>query len=364
MARALKLAARGIGGTDPNPRVGCVIASGERVLGEGWHAEAGGPHAEVVALAAAGNAARGATAYVTLEPCSHHGRTPPCADALLAAGLQRVVYALRDPNPDVNGGGAARLAAAGVEVQGGLFEAAARSLNAGFLSRMERGRPWVRLKLATSLDGRTALASGESRWITGEAARNGVQRLRMRASAVLTGSGTIMADDPRLDVRLPGTARQPLRVVLDSRLRTPATARVLAPPGRAVLFTTEAGAAQPAALIDAGATVVAVAPGAGGLDLAAVMRELALLEVNEVHVQCGARLAGPLLRAGIPRAWRIGDRTGTGGHGSRGVIAVMWPPARAPIVAAIYITGTDASMEDRNAAIAGLGAALAAEISR
>ncbi len=297
MARAVKLAARGLGSTDPNPRVGCVIASGERVLGEGWHAVAGGPHAEAVALAAAGGAARGATAYVTLEPCSHHGRTPPCAAALIEAGVRRVIYAARDPNPQVSGGGAARLAAAGVEVQGGLLEAVARELNAGFMSRMERGRPWVRLKLAASLDGRTALASGESRWITGEAARADVQRLRARASAVLTGSGTVLADDPRLDVRLPGAVRQPLRSVLDSRLRTPATARLLQPPGRALLFTLDAGAARAAALTTAGATIVAVAPGAGGLDLAAVMRHLAALEVNELHVECGARLAGSLLAA-------------------------------------------------------------------
>ncbi len=297
MARALKLAARGIGGTDPNPRVGCVIAAGERVLGEGWHAQAGGPHAEAVALTAAGGAARGATAYVTLEPCSHHGRTPPCADALIEAGLRRVVYAVRDPNPQVSGGGAARLAAAGVEVQGGLLEAAARELNVGFLSRMERGRPWVRLKLAASLDGRTALAGGASRWITGAAARADTQRWRARASAVLTGSGTVLADDPRLDVRLPGARRQPLRAVLDSRLRTPATARILQPPGSAVLFARAAAGAQAARLTAAGASVVAVAGGADGLDLAAVLQHLCRLEVNELHVECGARLAGSLLAA-------------------------------------------------------------------
>lgn len=297
MARALKLAARGIGGTDPNPRVGCVIAEGERVLGEGWHAAAGGPHAETVALAAAGDAARGATAYVTLEPCGHHGRTPPCADALLAAGLRRVVYAVRDPNPQVDGGGAARLEAAGVAVQGGLLEAAARELNVGFMSRMERGRPWLRLKLAASLDGRTALAGGESRWITGEAARADTQRWRARASAVLTGSGTVLADDPRLDVRLPGAARQPLRVVLDGRLRTPATARILQPPGSVLLFTSDAEGPRAAALRAAGASVVAVAQGAGGLDLEAVLVHLAGLGVNELHVECGARLAGSLLAA-------------------------------------------------------------------
>ncbi len=189
MSRALELAGRGLWSTDPNPRVGCVIADGERMLGEGWHERAGSAHAEVNALAEAGAGARGATAYVTLEPCCHQGRTPPCTDALVAAGIQRVFYSIRDPNPRVSGGGAARLAAAGVEVTGGLLATRARELNPGFLSRMERGRPWLRLKLAASLDGRTALAGGESRWITGEAARSDVQHLRARSSAVMTGLG-------------------------------------------------------------------------------------------------------------------------------------------------------------------------------
>jgi len=298
MARALKLAARGLYSTDPNPRVGCVIASGETVLGEGWHERAGGPHAEVLALREAGAAARGATAYVTLEPCSHHGRTPPCADALLAAGLGRVVFAARDPNPRVNGGGAARLAAAGLEVQGGLLEAAARALNPGFFSRMERGRPWLRLKLAMSLDGRTALASGESRWITGAAARADVQRLRARAGAILTGSGTVLADDPRLDVRLPGVTRQPLRVVLDTELVTPLGARLLEPPGEVLVFTAATSAAA-AALAARGVRVETVSRASAGLDLAAIMARLAALEVNELHVECGPRLAGTLLAAGL-----------------------------------------------------------------
>lgn len=295
MARALKLAARGLNGTDPNPRVGCVLVNGERVVGEGWHERAGGPHAEAAALAAAGAAARGATAYVTLEPCAHHGRTPPCADALIAAGVRRVVYATRDPNPAVNGGGAARLAAAGIDVEGGLLEAAARELNVGFLSRLERGRPWVRLKLAASLDGRTALAGGASAWITGEAARLDVQRLRARASAILTGVGTVLADDPRLDVRLAGAARQPLRVVLDPRLRTPPTARILAPPGEALLLAAAGRAPAAPHLGASGASVLAVASTAGGLDLPEVLRVLAARAVNELHVECGARLAGALL---------------------------------------------------------------------
>lgn len=299
MARALALAERGLWTTDPNPRVGCVIADGERVIAEGWHERAGGPHAEAMALAAAGSEARGATAYVTLEPCSHHGRTPPCADALIAAGVKRVHYALGDPNPRVSGGGIARLAAAGVEVAAGPCGAEARALNRGFLSRMERGRPWLRLKLAASLDGRTALADGASRWITGDAARADVQQLRARASAVLTGAGTVLADDPRLDLRLPGASRQPLRVVLDTQLRTPVNARLLLPPGEALLLTASGDADRRRALAAAGARIERVPAAPGGLDLAAVMRQLAVLEVNELQAECGATLAGALLTAGL-----------------------------------------------------------------
>jgi diaminohydroxyphosphoribosylaminopyrimidine deaminase/5-amino-6-(5-phosphoribosylamino)uracil reductase len=299
MARALELARRGLWTTDPNPRVGCVIAGGARVLGEGWHERAGGPHAEVVALAAAGAAARGATAYVTLEPCSHRGRTPPCADALIAAGLARVVYAMRDPNPRVDGGGAARLAAAGIAVEAGLLERESRELNPGFVSRMTRGRPWVTVKLAASLDGGTALPGGESRWITGEAARKDVQRLRARSSAVMTGSGTVLADDPRLDVRLPGATRQPLRVVLDSGLRTPPGARILSPPGRALILCAEADAARAAALEAAGAEVAAVGGEEGRVDLEAALALLAARGVNELLVECGAGLAGALFAAGL-----------------------------------------------------------------
>jgi diaminohydroxyphosphoribosylaminopyrimidine deaminase/5-amino-6-(5-phosphoribosylamino)uracil reductase len=299
MARAIELARRGLYTTDPNPRVGCVIADGERVLGEGWHECAGGPHAEVFALKAAGAHARGATAYVTLEPCSHHGRTPPCADALVAAGVARVVYAMRDPNPQVDGGGVARLEAAGVAVSGGLLERESRELNPGFVSRMTRGRPWVAVKLAASLDGGTALPGGESRWITGEAAREDVQRQRARSSAVMTGSGTVIADDPRLDVRLPGVARQPLRVVVDSRLRTPPAARLLAPPGKALVLCAEEDVARAAALRAAGAEVVAVGPDGGGVDLAAALAELARRQVNELLVECGPGLAGALLAKGL-----------------------------------------------------------------
>jgi diaminohydroxyphosphoribosylaminopyrimidine deaminase/5-amino-6-(5-phosphoribosylamino)uracil reductase len=299
MARALELARRGLETTDPNPRVGCVIAAGERVIAEGWHERAGGPHAEAAALAAAGGAARGATAYVTLEPCSHQGRTPPCADALIAAGVGRVVYAMRDPNPKVDGGGAEKLAAAGVAVEGGVLEAESRALNPGFVSRMTRGRPWVTVKLAASLDGGTALPGGESRWITGEAAREDVQHLRARSSAVMTGSGTVIADDPRLDVRLPGAWRQPLRVVLDSSLRTPPGARILAPPGTALVLCTVEDPGKARALRAAGAEVATVAASAGGVDLAAALSLLAARQVNELLVECGAGLAGAFLAAGL-----------------------------------------------------------------
>jgi len=326
MARALELARRGLWTADPNPRVGCVLADGARVVGEGWHERAGGPHAEVVALAAAGAAARGATAYVTLEPCCHQGRTPPCADALIAAGVARVVYAMRDPNPRVDGGGAARLAAAGIAVEGGLLEREAEELNPGFISRMTRARPWVTVKLAASLDGGTALPGGESRWITGEAARADVQRLRARSSAVLTGSGTVLADDPRLDVRLPGAARQPLRVVLDSRLRTPPAARILAPPGQALILCAQADPVRAAALRAAGAEVVTVTGAQGGVDLEAALALLASRGVNELLVECGAGLAGALFTAGLVDELLLYLAPTLLGRGSR-PLADLEPPA-------------------------------------
>lgn len=299
MARALELAARGLDTTDPNPRVGCVLAHGEHVVGEGWHERAGGPHAEVLALREAGEEARGATAYVTLEPCSHHGRTPPCVDALIAGGVARVVFAAHDPNPRVDGAGATRLAAAGIRTEGGLMESAARALNPGFESRMRRGRPWVRVKLAASLDGRTALAGGESRWITGEPARQDVQHLRARSSAILTGIGTVLRDDPRLDVRLPDTTRQPLRVVLDPSLRTPATARILGLPGRVLVLCGEAARGRAESLEHVGVAVEAVAVEDGRLSLPAVLARLAALEVNELHVEAGPVVSGAFLAAGL-----------------------------------------------------------------
>jgi diaminohydroxyphosphoribosylaminopyrimidine deaminase / 5-amino-6-(5-phosphoribosylamino)uracil reductase len=307
MQRALALAARGLESAHPNPRVGCVIAQGERIVGEGFHERAGEPHAEVFALRAAGTAARGATAYVTLEPCNHHGRTPPCVDALLAAGIARVVYASHDPDPRVDGAGAARLRAAGVSVAGGLLAAEANELNIGFLSRLRRGRPWVRLKLAMSLDGRTALASGESRWLTGAAARADVHAWRARSGAVLTGIGTVLADDPQLTVRRePAAARQPLRVVLDSRSRLPIDARLLREPGETLILTAAAGAAAAAArLARPGAVQVeSVAADAGGrIDLAAALQRLGGAGINEVWVEAGATLSGALQAAGLVDEW-------------------------------------------------------------
>jgi len=337
MAQALRLAERGLYTTQPNPRVGCVIAHGEAVVGAGWHERAGAAHAEVVALAAAGTRARGAAAYVTLEPCAHFGRTPPCADALIAAGIARVVAAAADPNPRVDGRGFEKLRAAGIVVESGLMRDAARELNRGFFSRIERGRPWVRIKLAMSVDGRTALSSGASQWITGEAARADVQHWRARSSAILTGSGTVLADDPRLTVRDPRLATSanfpssessfagaegrgegetprgattpetsersakgfsPLRVVLDGNLRTPRGARVLdgsAPtlivhaPGR--LGTDDRFAAAELAAFGTDAR--------GEIDLAALLRLLAARGINELQVEAGATLCGALQAADL-----------------------------------------------------------------
>ncbi|HEY8051265.1 MAG TPA: bifunctional diaminohydroxyphosphoribosylaminopyrimidine deaminase/5-amino-6-(5-phosphoribosylamino)uracil reductase RibD [Steroidobacteraceae bacterium] len=306
MQRALTLAARGLESTDPNPRVGCVIAQRGRVVGEGWHERAGEAHAEVAALRVAGAQAAGATVYVTLEPCSHHGRTPPCTDALIAARVARVVYSIADPNPLVNGQGAGLLRAAGITVEAGLLADEARELNAGFIQRMQRGRPLVRVKLAMSLDGRTALDNGASRWITGEAAREDVQHWRARSSAVLTGIGTVLADDPRLDVRLadevPGRPRrQPLRVVLDARLRTPADARLFASGGEVLILTAldTADDARAAELTERGARIESLPAVAGRLALTTVIERLGELEANEVLVEAGPTLVGALLHASL-----------------------------------------------------------------
>ncbi len=297
MAHALRLAGQGLYGTSPNPRVGCVLVADEQIVGSGWHRRAGEPHAEVLALREAGNKAREATAYVTLEPCSHHGRTPPCADALIAAGVTRVVAAVQDPNPKVAGEGIAKLRTAGIAVACGLMEAEARELNIGFFARMTRGTPWLRSKIAMSLDGRTALANGVSKWITGEAARLDVQHWRARSCAVLTGIGTVLADDAQLNVRDIETERQPLRVVLDSNLRMPLTARMLQE-RNVLIYAALHDPDKIAALEQAGATVSVLPDGNGQVDLPAMMCDLAQRGCNEVLLEAGSTLNGALLRAG------------------------------------------------------------------
>jgi diaminohydroxyphosphoribosylaminopyrimidine deaminase/5-amino-6-(5-phosphoribosylamino)uracil reductase len=301
MRRALELAALGLNTADPNPRVGCVLVRGGRVVGEGWHERAGGPHAEVRALRAAAEGARGATAYVTLEPCNHTGRTPPCADALLEAGVARVVCAATDPNTRVAGGGLARLESAGIAVSAGLFAAESRALNPGFFSRFERGRPYVRLKLAMSLDGRTGAAEGGRTWISGEASRADVQLWRARSSVVLTGAGTVRSDNPRLNVRLEygPWVRQPCRVVLDPDLRCAADAAVFSDDRGIVFAAADVPDPPPESRHPGSPRVERVPRSARGLDLPAVMQRLAELEANEVLVECGARLAGSFLEADI-----------------------------------------------------------------
>ena len=297
MARALRLAERGAFTTRPNPMVGCVIAHGDKVVGEGWHQRKGGPHAEVFALQGAGERTRGATAYVTLEPCAHHGSTPPCADALIAAGVSRVVCAMHDPFPQVDGAGFDTLRAAGIAVDIGLMEAQARELNRGFLSRIERGRPWLRVKLAMSLDGRTAMASGDSKWISGEAARRDVHQWRARSGAILTGAGTVLADDPQLNVRLEHGEEfvPPLRVVLDPGLATVARGRVRE--GTAPTLYLHAPDTKPPRSMDAERAAVPVQ--GGRFDLDAVLQLLAARGINEVQLEAGATLAGAFLSAGL-----------------------------------------------------------------
>ncbi len=298
MARALQLAERALWTTSPNPRVGCVLVRDGEIVGEGWHVRAGEPHAEVHALRAAGERARGATAYVTLEPCSHYGRTPPCAEGLIAAGVTRVVAAMEDPNPLVAGRGLAMLRAAGIETACGLLAEAAQELNIGFVSRMTRGRPWVRLKTAASLDGKTALNNGVSQWITGPDARRDGHRWRARACAILTGIGTVRDDDPRLDVREVETTRQPLRVIVDSRLETPPTARILQ--GGPVLLAAAVDDAERANLLKAaGAEILLLPNAAGKVELPALLNALAARGINEVHVEAGWKLNGSLLREGL-----------------------------------------------------------------
>jgi diaminohydroxyphosphoribosylaminopyrimidine deaminase/5-amino-6-(5-phosphoribosylamino)uracil reductase len=302
MAHALRLAAHGLFTTDPNPRVGCVLVRDGGVVGEGWHERAGEAHAEINALRAAGDRAAGATAYVTLEPCCHQGRTPPCTDALIGAGLARVVVAMEDPNPQVAGEGLRVLQQAGIETATGVLAAEAGKLNPGFVMRMQQGRPWVRCKLAMSLDGRTAMADGESNWISGEPARLDVHKLRARSAAIMTGVDTVLADDPSLTVRLgeaEGAYSNPLRVVLDSGLRMPADARLLGLPGETLIISGVADPEKQARLGQAGVSIKVLPLKGGRLDLAAVLQYLGGMEINEVHLEAGATLCGALLEAGL-----------------------------------------------------------------
>jgi len=301
MAQALKLAELGLYSTTPNPRVGCVLVVNGSIVGSGWHHRAGEAHAEINALSSAGEAARGATAYVTLEPCGHHGLTSPCVDALIAAGIMRVVVAVEDPNPQVAGAGCEKLRAAGIAVDVGLMQAEAQGLNAGFFSRMTRGIPWVRSKVGMSLDGRTALVNGESQWITGTASRLDVHHWRARSCAVLTGINTVIADDPMLTVRDIATERQPMRVVVDSRLRISATAQILQPGlgGKTLLYTIQDEGKKIAELEEADVSVCVLAEKNKQVDLRAMLHNLAQRGCNEVQVEAGSSLNGALLRAGL-----------------------------------------------------------------
>jgi diaminohydroxyphosphoribosylaminopyrimidine deaminase/5-amino-6-(5-phosphoribosylamino)uracil reductase len=299
MAHALRIARLGLYTTDPNPRVGCVLVKAGRVVGSGWHRRAGEPHAEIHALRAAGEASRGANAFITLEPCSHHGRTPPCVEALITAGIARAVIAMHDPNPQVAGSGIAALARAGIATEVGLLQAQALALNAGFSSRMRRGRPLVRVKLAASLDGRTAMASGESMWITGAAARADVQRWRARSSAILCGIGTVETDDPALTVRDFDIGRRPLRVVVDGSLRVSPNAKVLTKEAPTLVVTAVTDEQRVERLRRLGTEVICLPAPDGRVDLAALMQYLGGQEINEVLVESGPRLCGALLTAGL-----------------------------------------------------------------
>ncbi|MCO5101297.1 MAG: bifunctional diaminohydroxyphosphoribosylaminopyrimidine deaminase/5-amino-6-(5-phosphoribosylamino)uracil reductase RibD [Burkholderiaceae bacterium] len=298
MLHALRLAAQGMHTCTPNPRVGCVIVRERAIVGEGWHRRRGEAHAEVLALAEAGARAHGATAYVTLEPCNHHGSTPPCVDALIEARIGRVVAAMEDPNPAVNGRGLERLRAAGIEVRCGLLAQEARELNIGFVSRMTRGRPWVRMKVAASLDGRSALPDGRSQWITGEPARIDGHAWRARACAVLTGIGTVRDDDPRMNVRHVSTPRQPLRVLVDSRLEVNVAARIVEGGNTLVVCALDPAqrAEKTSALGELGCEVVTIAGASGKVDLPALLAELARRGINELHVEAGSKLNGSMLR--------------------------------------------------------------------
>lgn len=300
MSRALQLAKRGLYTTCPNPRVGCVLVKEGEIIGEGWHEVVGGPHAEINALNHAGPVAKGSICYVTLEPCSHSGKTPPCTGALIGAGISKVIAAMSDPNPEVSGSGFALLSTAGIDTESGLMETESRSLNPGFIKRMTQQVPYVRCKLAMSLDGRTAMDNGESKWITGTASRNDVQRLRAESCAIMTGIGTVLADDPRLDIREPGlNGRQPLRVVLDRRLRFPETAAMLKQSGRTLIFTLNPDAKRKEELTKAGAEVIAMQIQVERFS-EEVLRFLAQQEkINEILLEAGAGLSGDMLQSGL-----------------------------------------------------------------
>lgn len=351
MARALELARKGMYSTHPNPRVGCVIVRDGQVVGEGWHVRAGEPHAEVHALRQAGELARGACAYVTLEPCSHHGRTPPCAEALVKAGVARVVAAMQDPNPQVAGQGLKRLADVGIEVASGVLEAEARALNPGFLKRMEHGLPYVRVKLAMSLDGRTAMASGESQWITGPAARSAVQRLRARSSIVLSSAESVMADNARMTVRADelgldahttalALARPPLRVLIDGRLRLPLDAAFFQA-GPALVVTAAALDPRYAA---AGHELLSLPGAEGRVDLPALLRELARRGASEVLVEAGPRLAGAFAQLGLVDEYQIFIAGKFLGSSARPLLD--WPLARMSEAQALHITEMRAVGDD------------------
>lgn len=322
MARALQLAERGLYTTTPNPRVGCVIVDDAgHIVGEGWHERAGEPHAEVHALRAAGEAARGATAYVTLEPCSHFGRTPPCSDALIAAGVRRVVAAMQDPNPLVAGRGLARLRDAGIEVEVGVMNESAARLNEGFISRVTRGRPWLRLKLAATLDGKTALNNGQSQWITGEAARADGHHWRARSCAVLTGIGTVLADNPKLNVRSVETPRQPMKIIVDRQLQTPINAAVLSG-APTMIVTAQENRDRWAPFEARGAEVIALPDSDGRVDLAALMQELGKRGLNEVLTEAGAGLNGALVADGLADAALLYLAPSFFGDAARGLLAL------------------------------------------
>ena len=299
MSYAMRLAKHGMNTTTPNPRVGCVIVKDNEIVGEGWHVRAGEAHAEIHALKAAGEKAKAAIVYVTLEPCSHHGRTSPCSDALIKAGVAKVVIAMQDPHLRVNGEGIQKLLDAGIQVETGLLEKQAEELNPGFIKRMRTARPYVRLKLAMSLDGRTAMASGESKWITSAAAREDVQRLRAQSCGIVTGVGTVLADDPSMDVRLEDVERQPLRVVIDTNLSMPATAKMLSLPGETIVMTCAEDEEVIEQLSQAGAKVINIPYCSTNVNLATVLDTLGEMGLNEVLIETGATLSGSMLQDGL-----------------------------------------------------------------